>query len=190
MASSNESPDLVKPEALDKLDRLGQLDESPAATADFVPDFVTVSLALQDMRAVLVQQQQLRQLSFTQLNILFVVNTALLSVLSFSKLIFSRSWFSLIEIVGFSLSFSLLIFALLPRTQSVTPNPDNLEIAESLAKSANDYQLQMLSNFQEVYRTNQQRIDDITQALLVASLTLWATVIVALLHILSVIFSQ
>lgn len=160
--------------------------ESPLAA----PDFVTVSLALKDVRAVLLQQQQFRQLSFTQLNILFVVNTALLSVLSFSKLIFSRSWFSLIEIAGFSLSFSLLIFALLPRTPLVTPDPGKLDIEESLAKSANDYQLQMLSNFQQVYRANQQRIDDITQALLLASFTLWATVIVALLHILAAIFGQ
>ncbi len=180
MASSEElgelPPEVSSPEPLPE--------PLPAA-----PDFVTVSLALKDVRAVLVQQQQLRQLSLTQLNILFVVNTALLSVLSFSKLIFSRTWFSLIEIVGFSLSFSLLIFALLPRSQAVTPNPKNLDIEESLAKSANDYQLQMLSNFQEVYRTNQQRIDDITQALLVASLTLWALVIVALLHLLTAIFA-
>ncbi len=154
------------------------------------PDFVTVSLALKDVRAVLVEQQQLRQLSFTQLNILFVVNTALLSVLSITRLIFSRTPFSLIEIAGFALSFSLLIYALLPRTPLVTPNPKNLDIEESLAKSANDYQIQMLSNFQEVYRANQQRIDDITQALLLASLTLWATVIVALLHILTAIFAQ
>lgn len=178
MASSEDLRDL----ALEDL----QPDLSPPVA----PDFVTVSLALKDVRAVLVQQQQLRQLSLTQLNILFVVNTALLSVLSFTKLIFGRNWFSLIEIAGFSLSFSLLIFALLPRTQSVTPNPKNLDIEESLAKSANDYQLQMLSNFQEVYRTNQQRIDDITQALLVASFTLWATVIVALLHILTANFAQ
>ena len=180
MVSSEESREFGERAALEKIAEL-----PPVA-----PDFVTVTLALKDMRAVMVQQQQLQQLSFTQLNILFVVNTALLSVLSFSRLIFSRSWFSLIEIAGFSLSFSLLIFALLPRTQLVTPNPEKLDIEESLAKSANDYQLQMLSNFREVYRTNQQRIDDITQALLVASFTLWATVIVALLHILAAIFSQ
>lgn len=156
-----------------------------AMAADQTADFVTLDLAIRDARSVLDQQQQLRQLSLTQLNILFVVNTALLTILSISRLILTFSWFSVIEITGFSFSFSILIYALLPRQTSVTPNLEDQESIERyLALSPDEYRLQMLTNLIEVYNANKQRLDDITQALALASRILWITVLLALLHIL------
>lgn len=160
------------------------------AESEATPDFVTLDLAIRDARTVLEQQQQLRQFALTQLNILFVVNTALLTILSISRLIFSFSWFSMIEISGFSLSFSLLIYALLPRQLLITPNLEDRESLERyLALKPDAYRLQMLTNLIEVYNANKQRLDDITQALLLASYALWGTVIITLLHILVTVLS-
>jgi hypothetical protein len=152
---------------------------------DLTPDFVTLDLAIRDARSVLDQQQQLRQLSLTQLNILFVVNTALLTTLSISRLIFTVGVFSLIEISGFFLSFSLLIYALLPRPLLITPNLEDRESVERyLSLTPDGYRLQMLTNLVEVYNANKQRLDDITQALTLASYSIWTTVLVTLLHVL------
>lgn len=150
--------------------------------------FFTLDLAIQDARSVLEQQQQLRQLSLTQLNILFVANTALLTILSISRLIFTISVFSLIELLGFLLSFSLLIYALLPRQPFVTPNLEDRESLERyLGLSPDEYRLQMLTNLVEVYSANKQRLDDITQALSLATYSVWVTVVVTLSHIAFVI---
>lgn len=150
--------------------------------------FFTLNLAIQDARSVLEQQQQLRQLTLTQLNILFVTNTALLTILSISRLIFTISLFSLVEVGGFLLSFSLLIYALLPRQPFVTPNLEDRESLERyLSLSPDEYRLQMLTNLVEVYSANKQRLDDITQALSLAIYSVWATVIVTLCHILFVV---
>lgn len=148
---------------------------------------VTLNLALQDAKAVIDQQQQLRQLSLTQLNILFVTNTALLTVLSISRLIFTISVFSVVEISGFLLSFSVLIYALLPRQPFVTPNLEDRESIERyLALSPDEYRLQMLTNLVEVYKANKQRLDDITQALSLATYIVWGMAIITLSHVLSV----
>lgn len=152
---------------------------------EITPDFVTLDLAIRDARSVLDQQQQLRQLSLTQLNILFVVNTALLTTLSISRLIFTFGPFSLIEISGFFLSFSLLIYALLPRPLLITPNLEDRESVERyLSLTPDGYRLQMLTNLVEVYNANKQRLDDITQALTLASYSIWTTVLITLLHVL------
>lgn len=157
-------------------------------SADSSADFITLDLAIRDARSVLDQQQQLRQFSLTQLNILFVVNTAVLTILSISRLIFSHSWFSLVEIASFLFSFSILIYALLPRQTLVTPNLEDQESIERyLALSPDEYRLQMLTNLIEVYNANKQRLDDITQALGLASYALWVTVILALSHILTTV---
>lgn len=148
---------------------------------------VTLNLALQDAKSVLDQQQQLRQLSLTQLNILFVTNTALLTVLSISRLIFTISVFSAVEIAGFLLSFSVLIYALLPRQPFVTPNLEDRESLERyLLLSPDEYRLQMLTNLVEVYKANKQRLDDITQALSLATYIIWGMAIITLSHVLSV----
>jgi hypothetical protein len=145
----------------------------------------TLKLAMEDVRLVLEQQQQLRQLSLTQLNILFVVNTALLTILSISRLIFSFSLFSLLEVSGFLLSFSLLIYALLPRPFLITPKlEDEAWLKRYLAFSPKEYQLQMLVNLQTVYEANKQRVEDMTQVLTLASYAVWATASMVLLHIL------
>jgi hypothetical protein len=148
---------------------------------------VTVNLALQDAKSVLDQQQQFRQLSLTQLNILFVTNTALLTVLSISRLLFTISPFSVLEIVGFFFSFSVLIYAVLPRQPLVTPNLEDPESLEYyLSMSPDEYRLQMLTNFVEVYKANKQRLDDITQALSLATYIVWGLVIITLSHVLAV----
>jgi hypothetical protein len=203
MASSEESPDFAQeiistllsadravaesqstqPEQPELLEMTP--DEQPVLEPVPEPDFVTLSLAVEDVRAVLIQQQDLQKVALTQLNILFVVNTALLSVLSFSKLIFSQTWFSLIEIGGFLISFSLLINALVPRQVSVTPNPATIQ--SQIAKPANDYRQQLLRSFQKIYQSNQQRLDDVADSLVKASYTLWGILITALLHILATV---
>ncbi|WP_416676329.1 hypothetical protein [Egbenema bharatensis] len=153
------------------------------------PDgFVTLNLTIQDARSVLDQQQQLRQLSLTQLNILFVTNTALLTVLSISRLLFTVSLFSVAEVIGFLFSFSVLIYALLPRQPLVTPNLEDQESIERyLALSPDEYRLQMLTNLIAVYQANKQRLDDITQALSLATYFVWATLIITLSHVLWIV---
>ena len=203
MASSEESPDFAQgiistllsadravaesqstqPEQPERLEMAS--DEQSVLEPVPEPDFVTLSLAVEDVRAVLIQQQDLQKVALTQLNILFVVNTALLSVLSFSKLIFSQTWFSLIEIGGFLISFSLLINALVPRQVSVTPNPATIQ--SQIAKPANDYRQQLLRSFQKIYQSNQQRLDDVADSLVKASYPLWGILITALLHILATV---
>lgn len=157
----------------------------------FLPLDFTLDLAMRDARSVLDQQQQLRQQSLTQLNILFVANTALLSVLAISRLIFTVSLFSVIELLGFSLSFTLLGYALLPRQPFVTPNlADRESLERYLALSPDEYRLQMLTNLVEVYKANKQRLDDITQALSLATYSVWITMIATLSHIMLVILLE
>lgn len=149
---------------------------------------ITVNLAIQDAKSVLEQQHQLRQISLTQLNILLVATTALLTVLSISRLLFSASLFSVGEAIGFLLSFSLLIYAVLPRQPLVTPNLEDQELLEHyIALPPDEYRLQMLTNLREVYIVNKQRLDDMTQALSLASYSVWMTIVVTLCHVLSVI---
>jgi hypothetical protein len=151
-------------------------------------EFITLNLTIQDARSVLDQQQQLRQLSLTQLNILFVTNTALLTVLSISRLLFTVTLFSVAEAIGFLFSFSVLIYALLPRQSLVTPNLDDRESIERyLALSPNEYRLQMLTNLIEVYQANKQRLNDISQALSLATYFVWATIVITLFHALWIV---
>jgi hypothetical protein len=81
---------------------------------------VTLGLAAQDVRMVLREQNEQSQILTTKLNILFVANGALLTSLSISRLLVSGSLFSLAEILGFLISFSLLMRAFLPRQVAVT----------------------------------------------------------------------
>ncbi|MHC5832370.1 MAG: hypothetical protein ACYT04_94420, partial [Nostoc sp.] len=78
-------------------------------------DKETLELAAQDVRRVIERQKEERQILITQMNILFVTNTALLSFLTISRLITIFSLFSVIEILLLLFNFMLLIRALLPR---------------------------------------------------------------------------
>ncbi|MGF1520613.1 MAG: hypothetical protein ACFCVB_22850 [Nodosilinea sp.] len=145
----------------------------------------TLALAAQDVRMVLREQNEQSQILTTKLNILFVANGALLTSLSISRLLVSSSVFSLAEIVGFLVSFSLLMGAFLPRQVAVTPNLEDRKFLETyLALPEQDYQLQMLVNLSETYNANKQRLEDTSQSLKYAAYTIWGTTAIMLIHIL------
>lgn len=145
---------------------------------------MTLGLATQDVRTVLREQTEQSQLLTTKLNILFVANSALLTSLSISRLLVSGNLFSLAEILGFLISFSLLMRAFLPRQVAVTPNLEDSTFLETyLALSARDYQLQMLVNLAETYNANKQRLEDVSQGLKYAAYTIWCTTAIMLINI-------
>jgi hypothetical protein len=145
----------------------------------------TLALAAGDVRMVLREQSEQGQILTTKLNILFVSNGALLTSLSISRLLVSGSVFSLAEILGFLMSFSLLMGAFLPRQVAVTPNLEDRNFLETyLALSEQDYQLQMLVNLSETYNANKQRLEDTSQSLKYAAYTIWGTTAIMLVHIL------
>ncbi|MEH2416159.1 hypothetical protein [Nostoc sp.] len=90
-------------------------------------DKETLELAAQDVRRVIERQKSERQILITQMNILFVTNTALLSFLTISRLIPIFSIFSALEILLFFINFLLLIWALLPRKFFISPNLEENE---------------------------------------------------------------
>ncbi|WP_198804872.1 hypothetical protein [Leptolyngbya sp. BL0902] len=148
---------------------------------------MTLGLATQDVRMVLREQTEQSQLLTTKLNILFVANSALLTSLSISRLLVSGNLFSLAEILGFLISFSLLMRAFLPRQVAVTPNlEDSTFLERYLALSSQDYQLQMLVNLAETYNANKQRLEDVSQGLKYAAYTIWATTAIMLINIVAV----
>ncbi|MEM9002304.1 MAG: hypothetical protein AAGE59_02130 [Cyanobacteria bacterium P01_F01_bin.86] len=147
----------------------------------------TLKLAAQDVRMVIGEQNDQSQILTTKLNILFVANGALLTSLSISRLIITGGLFSLAEVVGFLVSFSLLMGAFLPRQVAVTPNLEDQKFLEKyLLLSSNDYQLQMLVNLSETYKANKQRLEDISQSLKYAAYTIWGTAAIMLIHILAI----
>ena len=158
--------------------------EEPAPEPPSIPP-ATLALAAQDVRMVLREQNEQSQILTTKLNILFVANGALLTSLSISRLLVSGSIFSLAEIVGFLVSFSLLMGAFLPRQVAVTPNLEDRKFLETyLALPEQDYQLQMLVNLSETYNANKQRLEDTSQSLKYAAYTIWGTTAIMLVHIL------
>lgn len=158
--------------------------EEPAPTPSPIPP-ATLALAAQDVRMVLREQNEQSQILTTKLNILFVANGALLTSLSISRLLVSGSVFSLAEILGFLVSFSLLMGAFLPRQVAVTPNLEDRKFLETyLALPEQDYQLQMLVNLSETYNANKQRLEDTSQSLKYAAYTIWSTTAIMLVHIL------
>ena len=149
----------------------------------------TVALAVQDVRRVLQEQREQRQILTTQLNILFVTNGGLLTILTISRLLSVLSLFSLFEILGFFVNFTLLIAAFLPRQVVVSPNLQDGDFLERyLALSADEYQIQMLVNLVETYNVNKQRLDDISQSLSYAAYVTWGVVFVVLLHMIAAYF--
>ena len=151
----------------------------------------TLALAAGDVRMVLREQSEQGQILTTKLNILFVSNGALLTSLSISRLLVSGSVFSLAEILGFLMSFSLLMGAFLPRQVAVTPNLEDRNFLETyLALSEQDYQLQMLVNLSETYNANKQRLEDVSQGLKYAAYTIWTTTAIMLINIVVVYITK
>lgn len=149
----------------------------------------TLELAGQDVRSVVQQQREQGQILMTKLNILFVVNGALLTSWILSKLEYSFNFFSLVEITGFLLNFTLLINAFLPRQVVVTPNlEDKKNLERYVSLSPEDYQLKMLVNLAEAYNVNKQRLDDVSQSLTYSAYVTWTLALVILLHIVATYF--
>ncbi|WP_017299008.1 hypothetical protein [Nodosilinea nodulosa] len=175
--------DVLPPAPADEVQLSLPVEEPPPTPPTIAP--ATLALAAQDVRMVLREQSEQSQLLTTKLNILFVANGALLTSLSISRLLVSGSLFSLAEVVGFLVSFSLLMGAFLPRQVAVTPNLEDRKFLETyLALPEQDYQLQMLVNLSETYNANKQRLEDTSQSLKYAAYTIWGTTAIMLVHIL------
>jgi len=141
----------------------------------------TLELAVGDAREVLEQQRQKNQTLTTKLNILFVTNGALLTSLTLSRLVLVPNLFTVAELLGFLVNFTLLISAFLPRQMAVSPNLGDRKFLESyLTLSPEEYQLQMLVNWSEAYNANKQRLDDVSQSLSYAAYATWMLALVIL----------
>lgn len=150
---------------------------------------LTIDLAAQDVRSVMEQQKQQGHLLTTKLNILFVVNGALLTSLTISRLVFLPSIFSIGEIIGFLINFTLLINAFLPRQVAVSPNLEDKKFLERyLSLNPEEYQLRMMANHIATYNTNKQRIDDVSQTLSYAAYVTWVIALFMMLHMVSSYF--
>lgn len=151
----------------------------------------TLKLAAQDVRLVMEQQRQQGYSLTTKLNILFVVNGALMTSLTISRLIMQPSFLSFAEVIGFLINFTLLINAFLPRQVAVSPNlEDNKFLERYLLLTPEDYNLKMMVNQVATYQTNKQRIDDVSQSLNYAAYVTWAIAFVIMLHIVSSYFAE
>jgi hypothetical protein len=149
----------------------------------------TIELAAKDVRLVLTEQREQSQILTTKLNILFVTNGALLTSLNISRLMMIPSPFSIAEVIGFLISFTLLVRAFLPRQVAVSPNLEDRKFLEKyLVLSSDEYQLQMLVNLTETYNANKQRLDDVSQTLRYAAYATWVIAVVMLMHMVVVYF--
>ncbi|BFM40764.1 hypothetical protein [Synechocystis sp. LKSZ1] len=149
----------------------------------------TLELAAQDVRRVLDIQREQNQILTTKLNILFVANGALLTTLSISHLASVLSLFSMVEVLGFLINFTLLIQAFLPRQTAVSPNLEDRRLLERyLGLGTGDYQLQMLVNLAETYHFNKQRLDDVSETLRFSAYVTWIVAVTILLHMMTVYF--
>lgn len=149
----------------------------------------TLELAAKDVRMVIEQQRERSQTLTTKLNILFVTNGALLTSLIISRLLFFLSPFSIAEILGFLLNFTLLISAFLPRQVAVSPNLEDKKFLERyLVLSPEEYQLQMLVNLAETYNANRQRLEDVSLSLKYSAFVTWGIAIILLMHVVASYF--
>lgn len=164
----------------------------PPLTATSLPHTTsptTLELAARDVRLVLDIQREQNQILTTKLNILFVANGALLTTLSISHLATALRMFSLVEVLGFLINFTLLIQAFLPRQTAVSPNLEDLRLLERyLGLGTSDYQLQMLVNLAETYHFNKQRLDDVSETLRFSAYVTWIVAVTILLHMMTVYF--
>lgn len=150
------------------------------------PSYSTLELAAKDVRAVIDQQREQSSSMTTKLNILFVTNGALFTSLSISRLLFVPSPFSIAELLGFLINFSLLINAFLPRQLAVSPNLGDKKFLERyLVLSPEDYQLRMIVNLVETYNANKQRLEDVSSSLKYSAYVTWGVALIVTLHVLT-----
>lgn len=153
------------------------------------PSSSTLDLAARDVRLVIDLQREQGQSLTTKLNILFVTNGALLTSLTISRLLFFLSPFSIAEIMGFLLNFTLLINAFLPRQVAVSPNLEDKKFLERyLVLQPQEYQLQMIVNLVETYNANKQRLEDVSSSLKYSAYVTWGIALIIMLHIVSAYF--
>jgi hypothetical protein len=163
--------------------------ENPSSTPEIsetpaVPSSSTLELAAKDIRLVLDQQRERNQTLTTKLNILFVTNGALLTSLIISRLIFTPSPFSIAEILGFLLNFTLLVNAFLPRQMAISPNLEDKKFLERyLVLPPDEYQLQMLVNLAETYNANRQRLEDVSLSLKYSAFVTWGIAMMLLMNV-------
>ena len=151
----------------------------------------TLELAARDVRMVLDQQRERTQTLTTKLNILFVTNGALLTSLIISRLLFIPSPFSIAEILGFLINFTLLINAFLPRQEAVSPNLEDTKFLERyLVLPPEEYQLQMLVNLTQTYNANRQRLEDVSLSLKYSAYVTWVIALILLTHVVAAFFVQ
>lgn len=149
----------------------------------------TLDLAARDVRMVLDQQRERSQTLTTKLNILFVTNGALLTSLTISRLLFAPSPFSIAEILGFLLNFTLLINAFLPRQVAISPNLEDKKFLERyLVLSPEEYQLQMIVNLVETYNVNRQRLEDVSLSLKYSAYVTWSVALIIMSHVVAAYF--
>lgn len=149
----------------------------------------TLELAAHDVRLVIDQQREQSQTLTTKLNILFVTNGALFTSLTISRLIFFANGFSLAELLGFLVNFTLLINAFLPRQLAVSPNLGDKKFLERyLVLSPEEYQLRMIVNLVETYNANKQRLEDVSSSLKYSAYVTWGLALVITLHVVGIYF--
>jgi hypothetical protein len=163
--------------------------ENHAEEVDRSWNYNTIYLAHRDVIGVLDRQKERNITLTTKLNILFVVNGALWTSLTISRGIFAPSIFSVVEVLGFGLNFTLLINAFLPRQEAVTPNLEDTKFLERyLILSPEDYQLKMMANLVQTYNTNRQRIEDVSQSLTYSAYVTWVIALVMMLQVITAYF--
>lgn len=149
----------------------------------------TLELAAHDVRLVIDQQREQSQTLTTKLNILFVTNGALFTSLTISRLLFFPNGFSLAELLGFLVNFTLLINAFLPRQLAVSPNLGDKKFLERyLVLSPEEYQLRMIVNLVETYNANKQRLEDVSSSLKYSAYVTWGLALVVTLHVVGIYF--
>lgn len=149
----------------------------------------TIELAAKDVRDVLEQQRGEGNTMTTKLNILFVVNGALLTSLTLSRLMYVPSPFSFAEILGFLVNFCLLINAFLPRQVAISPNLRDQKFLERyLPLTPEEYQMKMMVNLVQTYNANKQRLDDVSQSLTYAAYVTLTLALVIMFHVVATYF--
>ncbi|MGB3694859.1 MAG: hypothetical protein WBG70_17920 [Spirulinaceae cyanobacterium] len=153
------------------------------------PSYATIELAAKDVRSVVEQQRQQVQNLTTKLNILFVINGALLTSLNLSRLLLIPSIFSMAEVIGFFANITLLLNAFLPRQVAISPNLGDQKFLERyLPLTPEQYQLRMMVNQVQAYNANKQRLDDVSQSLTYSAYVTWVLALVIMLHIVAANF--
>jgi hypothetical protein len=183
-AGTLKTPEKVRLEVIDPLPEISKTPEPQQS-----PSPTTVELAARDVRLVLDQQKERNQTLTTKLNILFVTNGALLTSLIISRLLFIPSPFSIGELFGFLVNFTLLINAFLPRQVAVSPNLEDKKFLERyLVLSPEEYQLRMIVNLAETYNANRQRLEDVSLSLKYSAFVTWGIALILLMHVVAASF--